>query len=184
MRVSARLCAQSAICTAWFRLHGVRSSLIACDGHVPVLYTTGTIEIGKRPVIRGRIAPCEMGASEPGAVLKIGNGVLINQGASICATSYIEIGDDTQIGDFTSIMDTDYHRMEPSVPVRVEPVIIGSNVWLGRNVIVLPGSKIGDHSVVAAGSLVRGDIPARVVVAGSPAKVIKSLDIPEGWRRG
>lgn len=184
MKVSVGLCVRSALCTAWFRLRGVRSSLVACDGRVPVLYLGGTIEIGKRPVIRGRVARCELGASMPGAVLKIGNRVLINQGASVCATSYIEIGDDSQIGDFTSVMDTDYHKLEPGTPVRTEPVIIGTNVWLGRNVIVLPGSKIGDHSVVAAGSIVRGDIPPRVVVAGSPAKVIKTLDIPPDWRRG
>jgi acetyltransferase-like isoleucine patch superfamily enzyme len=126
----------------------------------------------------------ELGASKPGAVLKIGNGVLINQGSSIVATSYIEIGSDTSIGNFVSVLDTDYHRTEPDAPVRVEPVIIGENVWLGESVKVLPGSKIGDHSVVAAGSIVRGDIPPRVVVAGSPAKIVKKLDVPDGWRRG
>lgn len=184
MKVSLGNLVRSALCTGWFRLRGVRSSLIACDGRIPVLYTGGTTEIGKRPVIRGRIAPCELGATKLGAVLKIGNSVLINQGASICATSYIEIGDYSKIGDFTSIMDTDYHRIDPNTPIRTEPVIIGSNVWLGRSVIVLPGSKIGDHSVVAAGSVVRGDVPSQVVVAGSPAKVVKTLEIPDGWHRG
>jgi acetyltransferase-like isoleucine patch superfamily enzyme len=184
MKISITLCIRSALCSAWFRLRGVHSSLVACDGRIPVLYTGGTIEIGKRPIIRGRILRSELGASRPGSVLKIGNGVLINQGVSLVATSYIEIGDDAAIGNFVTILDTDYHRIEPGAPIRTEPVIIGANVWLGESVKVLPGSKIGDHSVVAAGSIVRGDVPPRVLVAGSPAKVIKTLDVPDGWRRG
>src|ERR1700677_3198161 len=103
MKISITLCIRSAVCSAWFRLRGVHSSLIACDGRIPVLYTGGTIEIGKRPIIRGRIARTEIGASKPGSVLKIGNGVLINQGVSLVATSYVEIGDDCAIGNFVTI---------------------------------------------------------------------------------
>jgi maltose O-acetyltransferase len=57
-------------------------------------------------------------------------------------------------------------------------------VWLGRSVIVLPGSKIGDHTVVAAGSIVKGDLPPRVLAAGNPARVVRELNVPDGWRRG
>jgi maltose O-acetyltransferase len=64
------------------------------------------------------------------------------------------------------------------------PVIIGKNVWLGNGVLVLPGSEIGDHTVVAARSVVRSSLPPRVLAAGNPARVIRQLDIPEGWRRG
>lgn len=174
---------RSALCSTWFRIRGVKSTLIACDGRIPVLYPEGTIEIGKRFVVRGRIAPCELGAAA-NAVLKIGNRVFINQGASIPASCYIEIGDDSEIGSFSAIFDTNYHSLEPGQPIRSDPVIIGANVWIGHNVIVLPGSKIGDHSVIAAGSVVRGDVPARVLAAGNPAKIIRALDIPDGWRRG
>jgi acetyltransferase-like isoleucine patch superfamily enzyme len=184
VKVTAGILIKSAFCSAWFRIRGVKCSLVACDGHIPVLYTGGAIEIGKRLVVRGRIARCELGATGSKALLKIGSGVLINQGATIAATCHIEIGDDTQIGGFAAIFDSDYHRLDPGKPIRSEPVILGSNVWLGHNVIVLPGSKIGDHSVIAAGSIVKGDIPPRVLAAGNPAKVIRELDIPDGWRRG
>jgi len=48
---------------------------------------------------------------------------------------------------------------------------------------VLPGSKIGDHTVVGARSVVRGELPPRVLAVGNPAKAVKQLEIPDGWRR-
>jgi acetyltransferase-like isoleucine patch superfamily enzyme len=101
----------------------------------------------------------------------------------VVAHCRIEIGDDTKIGDFAAIYDTNHHSLDPAHPAKPAPVIIGSNVWLGRGVLVLPGSKIGDHTVVAAGSIVRDDLPSRVLAAGNPAQVVRELDIPDGWRR-
>jgi acetyltransferase-like isoleucine patch superfamily enzyme len=69
-------------------------------------------------------------------------------------------------------------------PFPIEPIIIGANTRLGNSVIVLPESKIGDHSIVAAGSIERASRPPRALVAGSPAKAIDTLDIPDGWRCG
>jgi acetyltransferase-like isoleucine patch superfamily enzyme len=184
MKRSLAFYLKSAVCTAWFRAHGIRSSLVACDGRLPVLYSKGKVEIGERFITRGRIARCEIGATVPDARLKIGDRVFINQGASVTATCYVEIGDDTQIGPFTTIYDTNYHTVDPDHPLQSAPVIIGTNVWLGHGVVVLPGSKIGDHTVVAAGSVVKGDLPPRVLAAGNPAQVVRELHIPEGWRRG
>lgn len=56
------------------------------------------------------------------------------------------------------------------------PCEIGDNVLIGANAVILEGIKIGDGAVVAAGSVVTEDVPAGVVVAGSPAKIIKSVD--------
>jgi len=174
---------RSAACTAWFRLHGVRTSLVACDGHLPALTTQGTISIGKRFVVRGRVARCEIAAKYEAQIL-IGDRVFINQGAVIAATESIEIGDDTLIGDFSAIYDSNYHQLEPGHVDKPRPVSIGRNVWLGSGVLVLPGSEIGDHTVEAARSVVRGTLPPRVLAAGNPAKVIRELEIPDGWRRG
>ena len=55
------------------------------------------------------------------------------------------------------------------------PIVIGRNVWLGAGVIVLPGVTIGENSIIGAGSVVNHDIPANVIAAGSPAKVIKPV---------
>jgi acetyltransferase-like isoleucine patch superfamily enzyme len=174
---------RSAVCSVWFRMQGIKSSLVACDGRLPRVYCRGQVIIGRRFVVRSRIARSEFGAALPNSLLQIGDGVFINQGVSIVAYCHIEIGDDAKIGEFASIYDTDHHIVEPSRPTKYAPVIIGTNVWLGRGVMVLPGSKIGDHTVVAAGSIVKGDLPPRVLAAGIPAQVVRELDIPEGWRR-
>lgn len=174
---------KSAICTAWFRVRGIHSSIVGCDGRLPILYSGGRVIIGKRLAVRGRIACCELGAAWAGAYLRIGDRVFINQGASVVAFCGIEIGDDTLIGDFVMIYDTNHHSVDPDHPTKSAPVVIGSNVWLGHGVMVLPGSKVGDHTVVAAGSIVKGDLPTGVLAAGNPARVIRELNIPPGWRR-
>lgn len=183
MKKNLPLYLKSAACSAWFRLHGFRASLVACDGKLPVLTGGGKIRIGKRFVVRGRVAPCELSA-EGNAQLLIGERVFLNQGVVIAVKESVEIGDDTLIGDFSAIYDSNYHQLDPSHPDKPRPVEIGKNVWLGNGVLVLPGSKIGDHTVVAARSVVKGILPPRVLAAGNPAVVVRQLEIPEGWRRG
>ena len=62
-------------------------------------------------------------------------------------------------------------RLEYSLPIRV-----GNNVWIGGNVCVMPGVTIGDNTVIGAGSVVVHDIPAGVLAAGNPCRVIRQLD--------
>jgi acetyltransferase-like isoleucine patch superfamily enzyme len=174
---------KSALCSAWFRLRGVKSSAVACEGRLPVLYTRGTFKAGWRFMVRGYTIPPEIGAKNRDARLQIGDRVFINQGASVVAACYIEIGDDCLIGDFAAVLDTNWHQLDSDSPTRSAPVVIGNNVWLCRGVTVLPGSKIGDHTVVAAGSVVKGDLPPRVLAAGNPAQVVRELTISDGWRR-
>ena len=59
--------------------------------------------------------------------------------------------------------------------VSKNPVIIGDDIWIGANAVILPGVNIGNHSVVAAGAVVTKDVPAHSLVAGVPAKVIKEI---------
>jgi acetyltransferase-like isoleucine patch superfamily enzyme len=174
---------KSVLCTIWFRMHRFESTLVGCEGQLPVLYGGGTVIIGGQLMVRSRVARCELGA-KPNARLLIGKGVFINQGATIVASHDIQVGNDAQIGDFAAIYDTNYHRIDPDHPVKYAPVVIGANVWLGRGVLVLPGSTIGDHTVVSAGSVVVGNLPSRVLAAGNPARVMRELRIPDGWRRG
>ncbi len=68
--------------------------------------------------------------------------------------------------------------------VKKGQVVIGNNVWIGANSIVLPGARIGDNSVIGAGSTVIEDVPAYSVVAGNPAKIIKQYDFKtKQWKR-
>jgi acetyltransferase-like isoleucine patch superfamily enzyme len=171
----------SLLATAALRCAGARSALVTVDGQYPVLLTAGSITCG-RLTLRCKTIPVEVGAAKHGSLV-LGERVFINTGATVVANHNIVIGDDCLIGDLVAIFDTDHHPMEPSSPTRCEPIRIGANVWIGRSATILPGVTIGDHAVVAAGSIVTANVPARTLVAGVPARPVRTLDIPDGWRR-
>ena len=168
----------AAVARARWRLRAVDQlgPMVRLWGGVRVV-NHGRLIIGERVRLIGHIAPIEL-VSGPGATLDIGERTFINVGVSVAATERITIGASCQLGPHCMIMDNSYHHIEPErrneVPPSV-PVSIGDNVWLGARVIVLPGTTIGDGSVIGAGSVVNGNIPARSLAAGLPAKVIRSI---------
>jgi len=176
-----RLAIQTARCAVLLRRRGVRAGLVTCEGRLPVVHTGGRARIG-RLAVRGFTAPVELGAVD-GGELTIGDRVFVNQGASIVASLSITIGDDVRIGDHVGVYDSNHHPIEQGADVRRAPVAIGRNAWLARGAIVLPGVTIGEHAVVAAGAVVTGDVPARTLVAGNPARAVRALRADEGWRR-
>lgn len=117
------------------------------------------------------------------ATLKIGDNVFVNDGVVICATLSISLGNNVKVGDMTYIYDSDFHEVSSSDQVRQAQVKIGNNVWIAANCMILAGCEIGDHSVVAAGSVVAGRIPPKCLVAGVPARVIKKLEVEDSWVR-
>jgi acetyltransferase-like isoleucine patch superfamily enzyme len=132
--------------------------------------------------VRGRTTRVELGTNDGGA-LAIGRDVYINQGASVVASKSITVGDRVRIGDYAAIHDSDYHAVSAVVPVRVQPIIVEDDVWVGRRAVIMPGVRIGKGSVVASGAVVTRSVPPRSLAAGVPARVIRELDIPEGWQR-
>lgn len=88
----------------------------------------------------------------------------------------IEIEDGVRIGAGTKILSHDASVFElfKDVPVRVAPVRIKKGAWIGTDVIILPGVTIGEKSLTAARAIVTKDIPPHTVVAGAPAKPIKT----------
>ena len=103
---------------------------------------------------------------------RIGKRVRI--GFTIIDAGACEIGDDTQLGPSSLITTTD-HNYGDGLKTNFKRVQIGKSVWIGANVTILPGTAIGDFSVIGAGSVVTKNIPAHVVAVGVPAKVIKHL---------
>ncbi len=79
------------------------------------------------------------------------------------------------------ITDSDWHGLYDRInrADQATPVCLGHNVWVGDHATVLKGVTIGDNSVVAAGAVVTQDVPANTVVAGNPARVVKTLDPDE-----
>ena len=106
----------------------------------------------------------------------LGEGVFINAGCRFQDQGGIYIGDRALIGH-NAVIATLNHNLDPAKRANVlpAPVHIGADAWLGSNVTVLPGVTIGEGAVVAAGAVVTKDVPARTVVGGVPAKVIKTL---------
>jgi len=117
--------------------------------------------------------PCMVSTLTEEANLQIGNNCGFS-GTVIGAFSIIKIGNNVRCGANTLITDSDWHPGDPRVG-EAKPVIIGDNVWLGINVVVLKGVEIGDNTVIGANSLVTKSIPANVIAAGNPCKEIAKL---------
>jgi acetyltransferase-like isoleucine patch superfamily enzyme len=108
------------------------------------------------------------------AHLEIGSETSINYDSAITCLKYISIGSDCQISWNVNIFDGNAHELIiAGVPrPRHTPVRIGANVWIGTGSIVM-GAAIGEGTVVGTGSVVVSDVPAKVLVAGNPARVIR-----------
>ncbi|MFB4284143.1 MULTISPECIES: sugar O-acetyltransferase [unclassified Nonomuraea] len=114
-----------------------------------------------------------------GSHLRIGARSFANFGLVALDVAPITIGDDVQIGTNVQLL-TPTHPVDPELRrakwEAARPITIGDNVWLGSGAIVLPGVTIGENTVVGAGAVVTRDLPANVVAAGNPARVIRTIE--------
>lgn len=120
----------------------------------------------------------ELQARYEEARIKIGDNISTNNNIMICAANYIEIGNDTLIGQNVTIMDHEAHGISPLKRRElgeIGKVIIGTNVWIGSNVTILKNTKIGYNTIIATGAVVSGEFPENVIIGGVPAKIIRSL---------
>lgn len=115
--------------------------------------------------------------SDFGKNITLGKRIFINSGCTFQDQGGVVIGDDSLIGHKV-VLATLNHDLAPSrrADMHPAPIVIGRNVWIGSNATVLPGVTIGDDAVVAAASVVTKDVPARCVVVGSPARIVRSLE--------
>ncbi|MDE5850593.1 MAG: sugar O-acetyltransferase [Muribaculaceae bacterium] len=111
-----------------------------------------------------------------GKNMKFGKRVFINSGCKFQDQGGITIGDDVLVGH-NCVIATLNHAMDPDrrADMIPAPVKIGDKVWIGANVTILQGVTIGEGAVIAAGAVVNKDVPARTVVGGIPAKVLKEI---------
>jgi acetyltransferase-like isoleucine patch superfamily enzyme len=163
---------------------------------------SGAERFGKQPLMAGKVRLVFHGSASfgqhfdadgtraavaitvrKGANLTVGYDVYMNGGVWIDVLHDIRIGNNVRFGPFASLIDDACHEVEPGAELYKGPLVIGNNVWIGRNVTVMPGVRIGDGAVIAAHSVVTRDIPENSFAAGAPARVIRKLEIPEGWVR-
>jgi maltose O-acetyltransferase len=110
----------------------------------------------------------------PGAKIEIGDRALLN-GTMLHAKRHLSIGADSMLGFGSRVFDADLHPLDLDTPERIDPVEIGSRVWIGSDVTVLRGVHIGDDVVVGARSVVTHSLPPRVLAVGAPAKPIRTI---------
>ena len=113
-----------------------------------------------------------------GSHIRVGVRVFVNCGLVALDVAAITIGDDVQIGPNVQLL-TPTHPLDAKLRrakwEAAQPIVIEENAWLGGGAIVLPGVTVGENAVVGAGAVVTKAVPPNVVVAGNPARVIRSL---------
>lgn len=125
-----------------------------------------------------------------GRHVKIGPWTFVNAGATFLDANMITLGSQVAVGPNVQFI-TDTHPVRPEdrfqppdegslLPFKVinyaHPITVGDRAWIGAGAILLPGVTVGEGAMVAAGSVVTKDVPPRMVVAGNPARVIRSVD--------
>jgi acetyltransferase-like isoleucine patch superfamily enzyme len=168
---------------------------VACADGVSLLgapiitrHAGSTIRIGRNVVLCSRSADTALGVAHPviirtlspDARIEVGDDAGLS-GTTICAATSVSIGAECLIGADVSIVDTDFHPLAPTgrrysrEGIAHFPVAIGRNVFIGTGSRILKGAQIGDDTVIGAGSVVTGTIPAGVIAAGNPCRVLRKL---------
>ncbi|WP_375239914.1 acyltransferase [Aurantibacter sp.] len=144
-----------------------------------------TIKIGNNVMLHGRLI------SKFGGIIQVGDYTSIRSNVIIGAIEKITIGNNVIFSNDIIIYDNNNHPVHPNDRIKLiesgwgskfwswkysssSEVQIGNNVWIGQNSRILKGVKIGDNSIVAAGSIVTKNVPENSIVAGNPAKTVKT----------
>jgi len=116
------------------------------------------------------------------AQIRIGEGCFLNIGVMVAAVELVEIGDHCMFANGCFVTDGNHRFDDPDKPVPWQgfstkgPTKIGDNVWCGAHVVVTSGVTIGRRSIIGAGSVVTRDVPPFSIAAGSPAKVLRTIE--------
>ena len=115
------------------------------------------------------------------STVSIGRDCYLN-GVDIFATDDVTLGDRCIVGE-CSFVTTDFHsadadRWAPSARPHAGPIIVGANVWIAARTVITKGVRIGDHSVVSIGTIVREDVPSGVIVSSHEQRIVKYLTPP------
>jgi acetyltransferase-like isoleucine patch superfamily enzyme len=116
--------------------------------------------------------------AQPGGAIDIGDYAIVLPGARIASASKITVGKNCMFATNSYVSDADWHDVydRTLAPGATRPVVLEDNVWIGDSAIVCKGVRIGENSVIGAGSVVTRDVPPNVIAAGNPAKVLKLLE--------
>jgi acetyltransferase-like isoleucine patch superfamily enzyme len=157
------------------------------DCHLHWVMGKGDIILGDNVTMDGKIIIGFAARFADRPRLEIGDDSGVGHGCAFTIGKLISIGRKCHLSGDIAIMDSNAHDTDPvsrwarkpPEPEDVRPVIIRDGVWIGKRCIIFPGVRIGEGSVISAGSVVRTHVPAYSVVAGNPAKVMFRLKKPD-----
>ena len=130
------------------------------------IYNRGRLHLGTAVTFLEGLVPVQLRCEKEG-VLHIGSRTMFAYGVQISSRNRVEIGSHCMFAPFVSI--SDFHNEGVGVS---KPIIIEDNVWVAHGAVIRPGVRIGEGSVVAAGSVVETDIPKESLAIGNPARAI------------
>ena len=163
--------------------HGVR-----CGNFVHWISGSGDIVLGDGVYFDGKADIMFAAVLPERPRLEVGSRTYINHRCAISVAKRVSIGDDVYIAGNVRLMDSPGHPLDPAARLaklppmvdQIREIVIGDNVWLGTDVMVLPGVTIGEGSVVAAGAVVTQDVPPYTLAGGIPARPLRALSRPNG----
>lgn len=146
----------------------------------------GDIVVGNDVTIDGKCTIVFAARYSDRPVLQIGDKTGIGHGCAFIVGKRITIGDNCNLSGDVRVFDSNGHPTEPAARLNgqapadddVRPITIGNGVWIGQRCLIFPGVRIGQGSVISAGSVLRTHVPPFSVVAGNPAKVMFRLRQP------
>jgi acetyltransferase-like isoleucine patch superfamily enzyme len=187
---------RAALRRAWRLLLEWVGSVVIRSSYPQVQWGTGVIVHGELELVgTGRVVIGDhcwfsnangirnhISTTNPEAIVVLGEGVVLG-GVTIASTLSVRIGDRAMLGPCT-IMDSDFHPTSASERVSGErsasgPVVIGEEVWIGRNAIILQGVTVGARAVIGAGAVVRASVGEGQIVVGNPQRVAGAVQSPE-----
>lgn len=150
---------------------------------LPYMRGKGRLLLGDNVNLSGRSCFFFMRALPDTPEICIGSQVFVGNDCTFSAAQSISVGDHCLISTGVRIHDNDGHPLDPAkrrtggeiTSEDVRPVVIEENVWVGADCRIMKGVRIGRNSVVGTGSVVTSDVPPDSLVAGNPARVVRSL---------
>lgn len=164
------------------RLRLVNAVLVLCPQLCFVrvrtwLYRLCGVKIGHASLMIGNVT--FSGGGPIFSRLRIGRNCVLNAPLYLDLNAEITIGDEVAIGHHVVMITTEHelgHVHHRCGTTALKPITIGNGCWIGARATILPGVTLGDGCIVSAGAVVSNDVPPNKIVAGNPARPVKSLD--------
>ena len=170
------------------RANTVGSNLVLYE-NMPKILGNLMIRLGDRITLSGEQVWCACGDSRPKDLI-IGSDSYVGFGVEIFVGTEVIVGEHVLIANHVLINGYDGHPTDPLARARGEgpgesgcgPIHIGDYAWIGSKAIILKRVKIGRGAIVASGSVVTNDVPELAIVAGNPARIVRTLERPAEWQ--